>query len=179
MLPMKRTVLFFAAALIGAAVLVMSQGTAPEPNQPSTSSSPPETQITKDPSSQGDPQTLRSSDRFEGRRHGFHHRDRHWKRHRDHLGEWKMLDRLLNLTDEQKEKVKEIMAASKPKIKAIREEQRAKIRAVLDDARQQIRPLLTPEQQKVFDDAQKLRDDARKLREESRALRQKKGVQSE
>jgi Spy/CpxP family protein refolding chaperone len=175
---MKRTVLFSVAALIGAAVLVMSQVTVPDPNQPSTSS-PPEPPIAKDPSSQGDPQSPRRSDHFEGRRDGFHHRDRHWKRHRDHVGDWKMLDRLLNLTDEQKEKVKEIMAASQPKIKAIREEQRAKIRAVLDDARQQIRPLLTPDQQKVFDDAQKLREDARKLKEEARALRQKKGAQSE
>src|SRR6476646_7703806 len=49
--------------------------------------------------------------------HGFHRR---WERHRGHEFEGRMLSRLLNLTDEQKAKVKEIMEASRPKIKAIR-----------------------------------------------------------
>ena len=45
-------------------------------------------------------------------------------RYRGHEFEGRMLSRLLNLTDEQKAKVKEIMEASRPKIKAIREEER-------------------------------------------------------
>ncbi len=76
------------------------------------------------------------------------------------------LDRLLNLTDEQKQKVREVIKASRPKIKAIREEQWAKMRVVRDETRQEIRALLTPEQQKVLDDTERLRENARKLKDD-------------
>ncbi len=62
----------------------------------------------------------------------------------------------LNLTAEQKEKVKAIMVAQKPKIEAIRQEEHAKVKAVFDEAETQIRPILTKEQQQVLDDAKKL-----------------------
>ena len=90
----------------------------------------------------------------------------------------KKLDRLLNLTDEQRQKVGEIIQASKPKIKAIREEQWAKVRAVRDETRQEIRALLTPAQQKVLDDAHQLREQAWKLKQESRKLHQESEDQS-
>ena len=66
------------------------------------------------------------------------------------------LIRDLDLTAEQKEKVKAVMEAQKPKIKAIRDEERAKMKAVFDEAESQIRPILTKEQQQVLDDAKKL-----------------------
>jgi Spy/CpxP family protein refolding chaperone len=166
---MKHTTLLSLAGIIGAAALVISHLDAAEPNP---TSSPPESPTAKASPPSGDSQKFCGSDQLGGARERFHGSGRHWARHRDHGGDGQMLDRLLNLTDEQKEKVKEIMEASRPKIKAIREEQRAKMQAVRDEARKQIRPLLTPAQQKVFDDAQKLREDARKLREEARNLRQ-------
>ena len=164
---MKHTTFLSLAGIIAAAALAVSQLAAADPNPTST---PPESPAGKAPPPSGDSQKFCGSDQFGGPRGRFHH----WARHRGHGGDGQMLDRLLNLTDEQKERVKEIMAATTPKIKAIREEQRARIHAVLDDARSEIRPVLTPAQQKVFDDAQKLREDARKLREEARALRQHK-----
>ncbi|HEY5770391.1 MAG TPA: hypothetical protein VIS71_11145 [Terrimicrobium sp.] len=172
---MKQTILLSLAGLTAAAALVISHLDAAEPNP---AVSPPET-----PAAQADPpskdsQKFCGSDQFGGARERFHRPGCHWARHRDHAREGQMLDRLLNLTDEQKEKVKEIMEASRPRIRAIREEQRAKIQAVRDEARKQIRPLLTPDQQKVFDDAQKLREDARKLKEEAKNLR-KQGNESE
>ena len=90
----------------------------------------------------------------------------------------KKLDRLLNLTDEQRQKVREILQASKPKIKAIREEQWAKMRAVRDETRQEIRALLNPAQQKVLDDVQQLREQAWKLKQDSRKLYQESDDQS-
>ena len=164
---MKHTTLLSLAGIIAAAALAVSQLAAADPNPTST---PPESPAGKAPPASGDSQKFCGSDQFGGPRGRFHH----WARHRGHGGDGQMLDRLLNLTDEQKEKVNEIMEASRPKIKAIREEQGAKIQAVRDEAQKQIRPLLTPAQQKVFDDAQKLREDARKLREEARNLRQEK-----
>jgi Spy/CpxP family protein refolding chaperone len=154
---------------MGAAALIISQLAAADPNP---TSSPQESATAKAPPPSGDSQKFCGSDQFGGPRDRFNRPGRHWARHRDHGGDVQMLDRLLNLTDEQKEKVREVMEASRPKFKAIREEQRAKMQAVRDEARKQIRPLLTPAQQKVFDDAQQLRENARKLREEARKLRQ-------
>ena len=171
---MKRTTLLSLAGIIGAAALVISQLGAADPNP---TSSPEESPTAKGPPPPGDPQKFCGSDQFGGARDRSHDPGRHWGRHRD---EEQMLDRLLNLTEEQKEKVKEIMQASRPKIRAIREEQWVKIQAVMDDARKQIRPVLSPAQQKVFDDAQQLRENARKLKQEARQLRKdKEGEQSE
>jgi Spy/CpxP family protein refolding chaperone len=169
---MKRAILLPLTGIIGVAALVISQlAAADSPQAPPTA---------EDPAPPADPQKSCGRDQFGGARDRFHGPGRHWARHRDRVAEEQMLDRLLNLTEEQKEKVKEIMAAGGPKIKAIREEQRVKIQAVRDDARRQIRPILSPAQQKVFDDAQQLRENARKLKEEARQLRQdKKGDQSE
>jgi Spy/CpxP family protein refolding chaperone len=176
-LPMKRTTFLSLAGIIGAAALVISQLAAADPNP---SSSPQESPTAKGPPPPGDSQKFCGSDQFGGARDRFHGPGRHWARHRDHGAEEQMLDRLLNLTEDQKEKVKEIMEASRPKIRAIREEQSVKIQAVMDDARKQIRPVLSPAQQKVFDDAQQLRENARRLKQEARQLRKdKEGDQSE
>lgn len=75
----------------------------------------------------------------------------------------------LNLSDEQKAKVKEIMEAQKPKIEAIRKEERAKIKAILDEAQTQIRPILTKEQQQVLDDAKKLQESRAALKKDKPA----------
>jgi len=83
----------------------------------------------------------------------------HHGKERGHFGHAMALDRLLNLTDEQKEKVKAVMEAQKPKIQAIREEERAKVKTVMDEARKEIRPILTKEQQQVLDDLDKLEKD--------------------
>lgn len=82
-----------------------------------------------------------------------------------------MMGKMLNLTDDQKAKVKAVMEANKPKIEAIRKEEQAKIQAIMEDSQKQIRPILTPEQQQVMDDAQKLREGAQKLREDARKLK--------
>ena len=168
---MKRTILLSLAGALGAAALVISQVVAANPG-PASSSSTQEPQTAKEPSSPGEARDFCGRDQFGGPGEKFRRHGRHWGMHRGHGVE--MLDRLLNLTSEQKEKVKEIMEANKPRIQAIREEQRAKVQAVMDDAGKQIRPLLTPAQQKVFDDAQKLREDARKLKEEAKNLRKEK-----
>jgi Spy/CpxP family protein refolding chaperone len=167
---MKRTILLSLAGALGAAALVISQVVAADPGTASGSSTQ-EPQIAKNPPSPTEPRDFRGRDKCDGPREKFQRHGRHWGTHRG--GSVEKLDRLLNLTSEQKEKVKEIMEASKPKIQAIREEQRAKVRAVMDEASNQIRPLLTPDQQKVFDDARKLREDARKLKEEARNLRKR------
>jgi Spy/CpxP family protein refolding chaperone len=73
------------------------------------------------------------------------------------------LDRALNLTDEQKAKLKEIMEANKPKIEAIRKEEAAKIKAVLDDSMKQLQPLLTADQKQVLSDMENLRKSREKL----------------
>jgi Spy/CpxP family protein refolding chaperone len=171
---MKHTILLSLAGIFGAAALAISQLGAADPT-PASSPAPQESSSEKGPSPSGDSQKACGFDRF-GHEGG---KDRHgWGHWRGHGGEVEMLDRLLNLTDEQKEQVKEIIKAAKPKIKAIKEEGWTKIQAVKDEMRQQIRPLLTPAQQKVFDDAQKLRESARKLREDARKLRQETGEQS-
>jgi Spy/CpxP family protein refolding chaperone len=73
------------------------------------------------------------------------------------------LDRMLNLTDEQKAKVKEVMEANKPKIEAIRKEEMARIKAVMDESMKQIEPLLTADQKQVLTDMEKLRQSRAKL----------------
>lgn len=84
----------------------------------------------------------------------------------------------LNLTDEQKAKVKSVMESKKPLIDAIREEQMAKMKIVMEDAEKEIRTVLTPEQQKVLDDSKKLREDAMKLRKERQKLRDDKKTET-
>ena len=186
---MKRTILLSMAGVLGAAALAISQQSAPDPTpdpaaaatplsqvSPSTPAATPlpqaspstaESSATKAPPSSGDWKKACRSDRFEGagkfRGHG------HWwgRRHRSAA---EKLDRLLNLTDEQKEKVREVIKASRPKIKAIREEQWAKMRAARDETRQEIRALLTPAQQKVLDDTERLRENTRKLKNDIKEL---------
>lgn len=68
---------------------------------------------------------------------------------------------MLQLTDDQKQKVKEAMKAAEPKIAAIRAEEQAKIAEVIA---QTVRPLLDEKQQAVFDDLQKLRQDKLQLK---------------
>ncbi|MGB9276177.1 MAG: hypothetical protein WCC08_13155, partial [Terrimicrobiaceae bacterium] len=120
---MKRTILLSLAGALGAAALVISQVVAANP-VPASSPSTQESQIAKEPSSPGEPRDFCGRDQFGGSRDKFRRHSRHGGMHRGHGVE--KLDRLLNLTSEQKEKVKEIMEASKPRIQAIREEQRAK-----------------------------------------------------
>jgi Spy/CpxP family protein refolding chaperone len=167
---MKHAILLSTAGILGAGALAISQLGAADPTQTSTPA--PQVSAEKGSSVSGDPQKTCEYRRGKFRDHGSR-----WG-HRRGQGELQMLDRLLNLTDEQKQKVQEIVDAGKPKIKAIREEQRAKIQAVRDEMRQQIRPLLTPAQQKVLDDAQKLRESARKLKEDAKNLHQETGEQS-
>ena len=168
---MKRTIILSLAGVLGAALVISHVAAAgPDPAPPL-----PEAPAAKGPPPPASPEKLWGGDQAGGPRHRDGHR---WAGRRGHGAE-QMMDRLLNLTDEQKVKVKEIITASKPKIKAIREEERAKVRAVMDETRQQIRPLLTPAQQKVFDDAHQLREDARKLRKEARELRKEESDQSE
>jgi len=62
----------------------------------------------------------------------------------------------LDLTKEQREKLKTILDGQKDKIKAIREEARQKMDAVMADIETQLRPSLTTEQQKVLDDLKAL-----------------------
>lgn len=73
------------------------------------------------------------------------------------------LDRMLNLTNEQKVKVKEIMEANRPKIEAIRKEEMARIKAVMDESMKQIEPILTADQKQVLTDMEKLRQSREKL----------------
>ncbi len=68
------------------------------------------------------------------------------------------LSRNLNLTDEQKTKIKPLLEEEHMKIHAVREgntgsadEQKAKTKVIRDDANAQIRAVLTPEQQTKFD----------------------------
>jgi hypothetical protein len=75
---------------------------------------------------------------------------------------------MLQLSEEQKKKVKEAMKAAKPRIAAIRAEEEAKIAAVMAEA---VRPLLDEKQQAVFDDLQKLRQDRASLKAASAAAK--------
>jgi len=159
------------AGVSGAVALAISQLAAADPDPSSTPSSK-ETTSAQSPHSPGDPQKFCGWSAFDGPRDKL--KGHHWGRHRAHRSKLQMLDRMLNLTEEQKKKVNEIVDASKPKIKAIREEQWMKIQAVMDDARKQIRPILSPDQQKVFDDVQELRESARKLRQDAWKLHQEK-----
>jgi Spy/CpxP family protein refolding chaperone len=86
---------------------------------------------------------------------------------------------VLNLTDEQKAKVKEVMEADKEKILAILKEQREKIAAVKAESEKAIRPILTDEQKAVFDDAKKLRESGEKLREDIRKLHADKAAKTD
>src|SRR2546428_13715775 len=65
----------------------------------------------------------------------------------------------LNLTPDQKAKVKPILDQAKPQIFAIHQDAMQKTKAGMDSAMSQIRPLLTPEQRKKADDLQKAHQD--------------------
>ena len=165
---MKHTILLSMVGILGAGALAVSQLGAADPTPASTPASQPSAEKAPPPS--GDPQKTCEFDRSDRAGGKFRGPGRGWEHRRGHGIE--MLDRLLNLTDEQKQKVGEILEASRPKIKAIKEEERAKIQAVKDEMRQQIRPLLTPAQQQVLDDAQQVRESAKKLRQDSKKLHQ-------
>jgi len=62
------------------------------------------------------------------------------------------LTRELNLTDDQKAKIKPILDQNLPQLKAIHEEAVAKAKPIMDSMAAQIRPLLTPEQQQKLDE---------------------------
>ena len=191
---MKQTFLLSIAAVVGAAAIAISQPTASDPTSAATpapgaasSTSASEQQATtsalaaaetKVSPTSSDAEKTCGYGALEGARGKFRGhgswRDRH---HSDRSME-KKLDRLLNLNDEQRQKVREIIQANEPKIKAIREEQWTKMRAVRDETRQQIRTLLTPAQQKVLDDANQLREQAWKLKHDSRRLHQESDDQS-
>jgi Spy/CpxP family protein refolding chaperone len=68
---------------------------------------------------------------------------------------------MLQLTDDQKQKLKDAMKTAEPKIAAIRAEEQAKIAEVIA---QTVRPFLDEKQQAVFDDLQKLRQDKLQLK---------------
>lgn len=87
------------------------------------------------------------------------------------FGHGAILAEELDLTPEQKEKAKAIMAAAKPKIQAIEDESRDKVKAVMQDAIKELRPILTPEQQAVLDDLQKLRTDREALKSARKAAK--------
>jgi len=72
--------------------------------------------------------------------------------------------RELNLSEEQKAKVKAVMESKKPLLDAIREEQMQKMKIVMEEAEKEIRPILTPEQTQVLDDMKKLQASREKLR---------------
>lgn len=78
-------------------------------------------------------------------------------------GEGMGLMHMLNLSDDQKARVKEIMEANRPKIEAIRKEEMARIKAVMEESMKQIEPLLTPDQKQVLADMEKLRASREKL----------------
>jgi Spy/CpxP family protein refolding chaperone len=70
----------------------------------------------------------------------------------------------LNLTDDQKEKIKPILMSEAPKLKALKEDTsltRRKrfqgLRAIMDETSASLKPILTPDQMKTL---QKMRDDA-------------------
>ncbi|HEY5812734.1 MAG TPA: hypothetical protein VIT23_08775 [Terrimicrobiaceae bacterium] len=165
---MKRTIILSLAGITGATALAISQLAPTDPNSVPTPA-PKETESAQPAPAEQTSENVcgwkashRSHDKLRG----------HWKHHRNHAFSLRALERMLNLTDEQKKQVDEIVDATKPKIKAIREEQRTKIRAVFDDVRNQIRPLLSPDQQKVFDEAHELRERSQKLRQDAWKLHQ-------
>ncbi len=78
---------------------------------------------------------------------------------------------MLQLTEDQKAKVKEIFDANKPKMDAARDEAEVKRQEAMAAIDSQIRPLLTKEQQVVFDDLANLRKAEEALRKDSAALK--------
>jgi len=82
---------------------------------------------------------------------------------RGQMGAGERLERMsrhLNLTDEQKAKIKPILEDEDQRLKALRDDgsltrdqQREKLRSIRQETHEKIRPLLTPEQQKKIDDA--------------------------
>ncbi len=72
----------------------------------------------------------------------------------------------LDLTKEQRDKLKTILDGQKDKIKAIREEARQKMDAVMADVESQLRPSLTAEQQKVLDDLKSLEKSREALKDQ-------------
>jgi len=67
----------------------------------------------------------------------------------------------LQLTDDQKQKVKAAMEAIKPQIQAIRQEEEAKIRDLVNGA---LTPILTDKQKAVLQDVKKLQSDKAALK---------------
>lgn len=65
------------------------------------------------------------------------------------------MERQLDLSPEQREKVEKIMKESQERTKAIREKIAPELREEVKRLREQIRAELSPEQQKVFDEAVK------------------------
>jgi Spy/CpxP family protein refolding chaperone len=73
----------------------------------------------------------------------------------------------LNLTPDQKAKVRPIIDQAQPQVAAIHREARQKMTAVIDSTASQIRPLLTPEQQKRLDENQNAHRGRMKARNEA------------
>lgn len=67
----------------------------------------------------------------------------------------------LQLTDDQKQKVKTAMETIKPQIQAIRQEEEAKIRDLVNGA---LTPILTDKQKAVLQDVKKLQSDKAALK---------------
>jgi Spy/CpxP family protein refolding chaperone len=154
---MKRIALF-AVAAAGSAALVLTQLRAEETTPPS-----PAPTADAPAKKEGWKKMNRGQDcgpgKFGHRRgfEGFRHRG---------PAEGMALGHMLNLTDDQKAKVKEIMDANRPKIEAIRKEEMARIKAVMEESMKQIEPLLTPDQKQVLTDMEKLRASREKLRQD-------------
>ena len=80
---------------------------------------------------------------------------------------------MLNLTDDQKAKIKEIREEYKPKFEEIAKEAREKFAAAREEMDKEVRPLLTPEQQKVLDDLAAVREAQQDLHKSAAALKDK------
>ena len=66
-----------------------------------------------------------------------------------------MLSKRLNLTEDQKAKIKPILEEGMPQIKAIHEEARTKMKAVTDGIHEKIKPLLDSDQQAKLEELKK------------------------
>jgi Spy/CpxP family protein refolding chaperone len=97
---------------------------------------------------------------------GNNDRPNRWQQKRGNRLE--LLARALDLTPEQRAKIKPIFEQAKPQIMAIRQEARQKIEALRENIQGQIRPILTPAQQAKFDAMKKAREDMRNARQEMR-----------
>lgn len=156
---MKRIALF-AAAAAGSAVLATASLHAEEPPPPPPGPAP---SAGAPAGKEGWKKMKRGHDGGPGRFgphrgfEGFRHRGPH---------DGMALGHMLNLTDDQKAKVKEIMDANRPKIEAIRKEEMARIKAVMEESMKQIEPLLTPDQKQVLSDMEKLRASREKLQQD-------------